>query len=300
MISSAITTSSAHTGYLSQWASDLQAELQTQYRSIWLTTTFGTTHVWAAQTNDTQKPNLLMIPGWGACGLSWDLADQIQYYTPNYNVYLLDNLGQPGLSSPVPLRGFRATQYSLWIKEVCEGLGLERLSVLGESFGGFLSMLLALSAPHRLEKAILFAPAGLVQLTIGLPIISRFAALRINPTPRTAGRFLKHILYNAQYPRLPAAIKSRMTQFMALAFRHNRLLPPPLPYVLSDIQLQQIRVPVVLLTGQYDRMFDAQRSIARARRCMPTLIAALSLPNADHTLIIHALAHEQARHFLSQ
>jgi pimeloyl-ACP methyl ester carboxylesterase len=283
--------------YIQNWASELQANSHTSFQSIWLPTSFGKTHVWAAQSNDSHKPNLLFIPGWQACGLSWDLADQMQYYTPSHNVYLLDNIGQPGLSDPTP-KWFRASQYSLWIKEVSDGLHLNHLSLIGESFGGFLTLNLALAAPHKIEKAILFAPAGFVQVIVGWKMIKHFAALRVRPTPRNAERFLKNIVYNAQHTHLQPQTKQRMADFMAMAFRHSSLIPPPPPYIFKDEQLKSIKVPIALIAGESDNLFNAPKTVARARQLLPQLKMTVLLPNADHSLVICPQAHQMARQFL--
>lgn len=283
--------------YVQAWSSDLQSSSKTKYNSVWLPTSLGKTHVWAAQTNNIDKPNLLFIPGWQACGLSWDLDNQIQYYTPQYNVFLLDNLGQPGLSDPTP-KGFKASQYSLWINEVSQHLNLDKLSVVGESFGGFLTLQLALAAPHKIENAILFAPAGFVQVIVGWKMIANFARLRLRPNPKNAAQFLKSIVYNAQHQHTPNEIKQRMADFMAMAFKHAPIMPPPPPYIFKDHQLKNIKVPITLISGASDNLFNASKTIARARRLLPNLKTSILLPNADHSLVICKQAHEIARQSL--
>ena len=73
------------------------------------------------------------------------------------------------------------------------------------------------------------------------------------------------------------------TQFMHLIFTHfrSRMDAPPL---LTDEQLQRLTMPVLLMAGANDNLFDSQKTIARLQRLVEGADARL-LPGASHALI---------------
>jgi pimeloyl-ACP methyl ester carboxylesterase len=68
-----------------------------------------------------------------------------------------------GLSSPVVYRGsdYRADA-AAWIAEVLDGLGIERVSLVANSMGGYFALAFCLAHPERVDQVVfLGAPAGL-------------------------------------------------------------------------------------------------------------------------------------------
>ena len=59
-------------------------------------------------------------------------------------------------AEPISIRGYagRSTRF-------CDALGVERVSVVGNSMGGFVGAELALAFPTRVERLVLVSAAGL-------------------------------------------------------------------------------------------------------------------------------------------
>lgn len=107
-----------------------------------------------------EGPPVLFLHGVGVGATSWlpllaDLAE-------NFRCYALDRPGR-GLSDPldhtaVDFRAFNAAS----LCESLDALGVEACPVVGNSFGGFQALLLALDRPERVDAlGLLGAPAGL-------------------------------------------------------------------------------------------------------------------------------------------
>jgi pimeloyl-ACP methyl ester carboxylesterase len=75
-------------------------------------------------------------------------------------------------------------------------------------------------------------------------------------------------------------------ELMYLGLKHFRIPQETLrvlPTVLSDEELQAMRVPVLLLIGEHEVMYDPARALARARRLIPNLEGDL-VPRSRHDM----------------
>src|SRR6478752_7354573 len=101
-----------------------------------------------------------------ATSIMWspNMAD----FSERYRVYAIDTMGQPGKSVPVePIRN--ADDYVRWLTETLDALHLDRISLVGMSFGGWLALAYAVAAPTRVQHLVLLSPGGL------LPMVTRFS-----------------------------------------------------------------------------------------------------------------------------
>jgi pimeloyl-ACP methyl ester carboxylesterase len=81
-------------------------------------------------------------------------------------------------------------------------------------------------------------------------------------------------------------VPRRLLDLMYLGLKHFRLSPETariLPTVFSDEELRALRVPVLLLIGENDVMYDAAEALARARRLIPDITGEL-IPNCGHEM----------------
>src|SRR5262249_45071623 len=118
-------------------------------------TSAGTTHVLAS--GDPQAPPLLLLPSFAATALVW--RANVEALGAAFRVYAIDLIGQPGPSlARTRLRDRGA--YARWLTEVMDALGVQRASIVGCSFGGFLALSQASLTPERVERVALISPAG--------------------------------------------------------------------------------------------------------------------------------------------
>lgn len=112
-----------------------------------------TLHFWGPhQTTHNNKPCLVLIHGFGPAAM-WQWRKQVQFFTPNFNVYVPDLVffGGSTTTSPDRAETFQAAS----VAKLLEKLGVERFSVVGTSYGGFVAYHVARMWPERVEKVVI-------------------------------------------------------------------------------------------------------------------------------------------------
>ncbi|KAL6216872.1 hypothetical protein ACLB2K_010090 [Fragaria x ananassa] len=112
-----------------------------------------TLHFWGPhQTIPNNKPCLVLIHGFGPAAM-WQWRKQVQFFTPNFNVYVPDLVffGRSTTTSPDRAETFQAAS----VAKLLEKLGVERFSVVGTSYGGFVAYHVARMWPERVEKVVI-------------------------------------------------------------------------------------------------------------------------------------------------
>jgi len=99
------------------------------------------------------KEHLLLLHGWMGCGRSW--VRQIPFFARDFAVLAPDLRGF-GESSK-PQKGYALEDYVGDIEALLDALGIERAHVLGQSFGGIIGQMFAISRPGRVQSLILWA-----------------------------------------------------------------------------------------------------------------------------------------------
>lgn len=100
----------------------------------------------------------LILHGWGGSSNSWNEVQKI-LAKQNYKVITLD---LPGFGkTPSPIVPWEVKDYSNLILGFVKRLNLEKIILLGHSFGGRISIKFASLHPEKLEKLVLFASAGI-------------------------------------------------------------------------------------------------------------------------------------------
>ncbi len=150
--------------------------------------------------------------------------------------------------------------------------------LVGSSFGGWLSINLALKAPARVEKAVLLAPAASL-LPFSPPTYALLRSLPHVPIRPGAKQRLSMFLPGLE-------VEPRLARQFGLGVRGFRDANPrksifPNPY--SDEELQGLSVPTLLLLGDRERIYSAPKALARAARLVPGIQTAL-VPGAGHIL----------------
>jgi pimeloyl-ACP methyl ester carboxylesterase len=142
--------------------------------------------------------------------------------------------------------------YVYYYLALLSALGLERVSVVGESFGGWLAALLAISHPERIEKLVLVSPLGLKRRGDWLPDL--FAM--------SSEAWVELTLYDEQLAaRLTAERPSREELERQLGDRATlaRLAWNPRLHDPKLLRwLHRARVPTLLVWGREDRVLPPE------------------------------------------
>ena len=241
------------------------------YDSIDVKTSYGSTHINASGSGDGDP--LVLLHAAGLSSTVW--FDSVAELSVRHRVYAVDVIGDAGKSVADQLLEKRI-DYARWLKEVFDGLEIERCDLLGHSYGGWLTLNMALAHPERLRKIVLLAPAASFRsLGFVTKLILYLGEFKIHPPIR---------------PFLQAgAAKGTVIEesFIHLIEEVTRYCSPATMYptVYTDEELKQIDRPALLLIGSEDKIYNPRKAIERAQRWMPDLRAEV-IPDAGHLLIM--------------
>jgi len=246
------------------------------YEQFDVPTRFGTTHVVACGPKDA--PPLVLLHGYMATSVMW--APNIGDFTRRYRVFAIDTMGQPSKSIPGEPIGC-AADYVAWLTATLDALRLDRVNLLGMSFGGWLALTYASAVPQRVRSLALLSPGGILPLSRQLSLRGLLAVLV--PTRFTANSLMRWL----GFTRAPGESEDwRVVELMHLGMKHFRIPPEPLRVdttPLSDDALRALRFPVLLLIGEKEVLYDAAAAMARACRLIPNFEGEL-VPDSRHDM----------------
>ncbi|MCA1300480.1 alpha/beta fold hydrolase [Stappia indica] len=160
------------------------------------------------------------------------------------------------------------TQYNimLWVEHfvgVLDALGLEKVSVVGNSFGGALGLMTAINHPERIERLVLLGtPCGRFPLTDGLRAQGEF-----DGTMDSLRRAMSFFPYDPSFVTedlIQARFEAATRDGALEAFR--KLMPPPegeAPIVrgIPEKMLRTVKHPALILHGREDRLVPYERAL---------------------------------------
>jgi pimeloyl-ACP methyl ester carboxylesterase len=292
---SAFKTPEGEAAYLSAYDAAMKLWL-VPYEEIQIPTRFGMTHVVASGPEDA--PALVLLHGYFVTLTMWipNIAD----FSRDYRVYAIDVMGQPGKSIPdldEPIR--EVADFVAWLDETLNGLNLDRITMVGMSFGGWLALNLAMSAPDRLDKLVLLSPAASFQ-----PIVKQFGLrgmlVGIFPTRFTTDSLMGWMGFK---DTPDDTVTRNLLDLFYLGMKHFRLPMETMrimPSVFSDEELRALHVPVLLLIGEGEVIYDPAKALARARQLIPNFEGEL-VPQSSHDMCSsqHQIVDARVLDFLS-
>jgi pimeloyl-ACP methyl ester carboxylesterase len=216
---------------------------------------------------DGQRVNVLDTGGDGAALLF------LHGWSSNWQIFLLNiaafmdshrvlSLDLPGFgASPMPEHGLSIQGYARLVDRVCDALGVERVTVIGNSMGGFIGAELAISSGTRVDRLVLVSAAGLSTeelpraplvaaarlVAAGLPLASRFEAGVVR-RPRLRRAAMQFVV------RYPEKLSVPLAQELVLSAGKPGFvdgLAAILDYSYRD-RLPEIEIPVLIVWGRND------------------------------------------------
>ncbi|MEQ7008860.1 alpha/beta hydrolase [Actinopolymorpha sp. B17G11] len=226
-------------------------------------------------------PPLVLFHGSGSNSAQW--IGWISDLAASFRVYAIDMIGEPGFSPPSrpPLSSDR---YAVWLDAVLDFLGLDRVSVMGYSLGGWLALDYATRRPGRVERLSLSCPAGVGRQKKGFLL----KAMLLSPLGRWGRRrSVTGVLGPGLSTLEPAVATSIVEQVLAVS-KHYRFRTDELP-VFDDRALRRLTMPLHVLVGELDVMMDSAETKRRLEAAAPHATVRL-LPGIGHFVPPHPAA----------
>ncbi|WP_116244817.1 alpha/beta fold hydrolase [Nocardiopsis sp. FIRDI 009] len=216
-------------------------------------------------------PPVVLLHGSGANTTAW--RDDSAVLARRFRVHCVDLVGEPGLSAPTrpPLD---SDALASWLDEVLDGLGITSTALVGTSLGGWVALDYTDRRPERVRRLGLLCPGGVGRQRTGRILGAMLLGLLVPGGRRRSVRAMTG-LGDPEHRELLDAVH--------LTFSGFRPRTERLP-VFSDDALRRLTVPVRLIVGDRDAMFDSRQTARRVRACVPHAEVTV-LPGTGHAIL---------------
>ena len=223
-------------------------------------TSYGTTRV--RRCGQGPGSPVVLVHGHSGTSIGWYKI--VAAIAEARETYVLDVIGALGRS--VQTRPIADTSdLAAWLREVLDGLGVERAHLVGFSEGGFVAFHAALDNPDRIASLIAIDAAGTIE-----NVKPRFLASMVwaglqaaAGVPNALRRFGERLTPGVEFSDL----WWDMVAVGARGFRHAL----PMPKRAADEQLRRLTSPTLLYMAADSEVYDAQKAEARATKTMPNV-----------------------------
>jgi pimeloyl-ACP methyl ester carboxylesterase len=236
-------------------------------------TRFGTTRIYGYGTGDGTP--IVLLHGQNATPAVW--APNVTALAVDRPVLAVDRVGEPGRSTQTaPIR--TAEDTAGWLDEVLSGLGVERVHLVGFSYGGWVALNHAVRAPGHVASVTLVEPAGALARFRPAFLLGAIAAVVSGSQGYQRRWFGRLVGDTGEGPEATEAM-TRVSLEALRSFR-GRLLAPRL---LTDEELRSVKVPVLVLLGGASRATDPGRAQARAQELLADVRTEI-VPGVGHAM----------------
>jgi pimeloyl-ACP methyl ester carboxylesterase len=243
-------------------------------------TSYGPTFVRAS--GPEQGPALVLLPSASATSLFWE--PNVAALSANYRVFAVDNIYDFGRS--VYHRPLRSAQdFIAWLDSLFDALQLEKVNLMGLSYGAWIICNYARLRGSRVSKAVIISPPATL-----FPLPPAWAWYGI--TALIPHRFFLRNMLNWMFPELTQTKDQAKRRLLEELFedaytglRCFKLKMVPAPTVLSDEELGQIEVPALFLVGDQEVLYPAARAVERLHQVAPRIQTEI-IPRAGHDLTL--------------
>ena len=226
-------------------------------------------------------PPLVLLHGFHVTSTMW--APNAADLGATRRVYAPDTLGDFGFSRATKMPR-TVDELVVWLEALLDALGLPCVDLGGMSYGGWLAATFAARHPARVRKLVLLAP-GASFGTFSLRFVLRGLPMLALKRRRDVASYLR-------WAAVPAVDDARYDAWMnglidvmhagVVRFRGRTL---PLPARLPVDVMRAIAAPTLLVYGEREKMYAAERALAVARAHLPAL-ETLLVPDASHDLTL--------------
>ncbi|MGX5703614.1 alpha/beta fold hydrolase [Bacillus cereus] len=238
-------------------------------------TKYGTirAYYFTKEENKHKEP-ILLLPGRGASTPMW--VPNLEGLREKRPVYTIDLLGEPGMSVQTKVIE-NQKQQAEWLNEVIEGLGLERVHIVGVSIGGWTTMNLARYNPEHIATASLLDPVFVfAQISIKMILASIPASVPIVP------KFLREKMLSYVAVGAEASDDEPIAKLIESGMR-NYKLKTPAPDLFSKEDLKNIDIPVLALIAEKSTMHNSVKAVETGKKYVKD-IDIVNWKNASHAI----------------
>ncbi len=245
------------------------------YTELMVPTSFGRTHV-IASGPEGAEPIVFLHALFATATVWYPNAGPL---SARFRTFAVDIVGEPNRSLPSrPIT--KADEFVEWLDELLDGLGAERATLVGNSFGAFLSALYAMRRPARVRKLVLIGPAATFHQIVPFYVHMFGPKMLWMLFPKALA--LRHLLrHSLNWMRDGLPLDPAWGALFYQVLEHGKMTNQVFPRVYTREEASQVAAPTLLLIGDHERIYRPEDAIRAARQLMPNLEAEI-IPNAHH------------------
>jgi len=242
-----------------------------EHASLYVPTRFGDTHV--LRFGDLSKKPLVLLHGMTMSSTMW--YPNMKRLAKDRCVYAVDVMGDFGRSKPVAAIKSKDEAVN-WLLDVMDGLKMNETDMAGHSMGGFLAMIFALANQERVSKLVLYAPAGTFH-RMSMKFFAKIYPALLFHTDKWIDRAF------AWFSGTGEPLHPVFRDQIIAGYSHAKPQLQVMPGFLPKEHFTSFKRPVLLLIGDKEVIYPAQKAIANARSVIPHVEAHV-ISGANHAL----------------
>lgn len=224
-----------------------------------------------------ENPPLILLHGSMSNSYIW--YSDIASLSKSYNVYVIDIIGEAGLSSP-NRPNYKDGAYALWLNEIINALKLDSCSIAAISLGGWIALSFATTYPYKVDSLILLCPGGLAREKVSFLCKAVFFSL-------TGKWGQSQILKLVGGSNVYSSSKMKKNiAFSLLILKYFKPQKSRMP-LFSNKSLSTLTMPILMIFGNCDQLVPANKSIQKLKKFAQEVKIEL-LPNTGHLIINQA------------
>ncbi len=238
-----------------------------EYQELDIPTRFGKTHIISCGSSDA--PPLFLLHCYFGTATVW--LPNAAGLSRHFRMYGVDVIGEPNKSQPVRPIASRA-EFAEWFVDLLDALGIEQAYMVGNSFGGFLTLNQAIHTPERLKSIAVISPAA------GFAQIWPFYAHMFLPVVLGSQRGIRQAV---TWAGNGIPLDDCWTALFQISLSVGKPVNTVFPVVFKAADLRRIRAPAWLWIGDQEVIYKPEATVRKAMRMMPDLKTAI-VPGANH------------------
>ena len=225
------------------------------YSEDYFETSFGKTH--CLLVGDKDKPRICTIHGGN--GIT---TLNLKLFLPllkDFSILAPDVIGMPGKSEPYRNVSSKKDQYGLWINEVLNHYGEEKISFVVSSYSSAMFLSFAWRYPERVKSALLLVPSGIAHGPI-LPMLGKMVVPFIKYYSKPSEKTLDAVIET-----MGGKGDETWREFFGLMmYSYKMEMKPPKEYTKKE--LSAFKAPLLIMASQNDIFFPADKVFSKAKK----------------------------------
>lgn len=220
-------------------------------RQYTIKTQYGKTFI--IESGNKKKSPLLLIHGSVSNSFTW--ASDVKSLSEHFNVYAIDIIGEAGYSDDSRPQ-YDSGAYPIWINEIIDALGYEKVYIAGASLGGWIALSYATNYRDRVEKMVLLCPGGLYKQKTSF----LFKVLPLRFLGKWGQNQISKIINGGKSLKTTEIGMKEALEYTGVISKYFKPRLDKLPIYSGD-SLKRLTMPCLVMFGDQDNLLYAKESM---------------------------------------